>query len=70
MWVVREMWRGGGDGVGELEVGFEGTLLLPLSPVEALRLPAYVEVVTEGTAAARARQVLSLLALLAQKDTR
>ena len=62
--------EGGGDGVGELEVGFEGTLLLPLSPVEALRLPAYVEVVTEGTAAARARQVLSLLALLAQKDTR
>jgi hypothetical protein len=56
--------------VGELEVGFEGTLLLPLSPVEALRLPAYVEVVPEGTAAARARQVLSLLALLAQKDTR
>ena len=42
---------------GELEVGFEGTILLPLSPAESLRLPAYLEVVTAGTAAARARQV-------------
>jgi hypothetical protein len=56
--------------MGELEVGFQGTLLLPLSPVEALRLPAYVEVVTEGTAAARARQVHQFTCcLLAQKHT-
>ena len=43
-------------GVGELEVGFEGTLLLPLSPVESLRLSCYLELVTPGTAAARARE--------------
>ena len=45
-----------GAHVGELEVGFDGTLLLPLSPVESLRLPAYMELVTPGTAAARAHQ--------------
>ena len=59
--IVRRFAAGAGEGeaggVGELEVGFEGTLLLPLSPAESLRLPAYMALVTPGTAAARARQV-------------